>query len=52
LTDKKKTALDAIVRKFSLEYIEKGTLEIQEKWDFTEVIEVKIEHLAAKGSLR
>jgi nitroimidazol reductase NimA-like FMN-containing flavoprotein (pyridoxamine 5'-phosphate oxidase superfamily) len=52
LADKKRAALDAIVRKFSQEYIEKGTFEIKEKWDITEVIEVKIEHLTAKGSLR
>jgi nitroimidazol reductase NimA-like FMN-containing flavoprotein (pyridoxamine 5'-phosphate oxidase superfamily) len=52
LSDAKQAALEAIVAKFSPGYIEEGNLEIKDGWDRVEVIEIRVEHLTAKGSLR
>jgi nitroimidazol reductase NimA-like FMN-containing flavoprotein (pyridoxamine 5'-phosphate oxidase superfamily) len=52
LTDTKQAALEAIVVKFSPDYIEKGNVEIKAAWNRVEVIEIKVEYLSAKGSHR
>jgi nitroimidazol reductase NimA-like FMN-containing flavoprotein (pyridoxamine 5'-phosphate oxidase superfamily) len=52
LADAKQAALEAIVVKFSPDYIEKGALEIKGDWNRVEVIEIKVEHITAKGLSR
>ncbi|MDR0851190.1 MAG: pyridoxamine 5'-phosphate oxidase family protein [Clostridiales Family XIII bacterium] len=51
LKDVKQKALAALVRKFSPDYQEQGKTEIINDWDIVEVIEIRIEHLTAKGTL-
>jgi nitroimidazol reductase NimA-like FMN-containing flavoprotein (pyridoxamine 5'-phosphate oxidase superfamily) len=52
LAKTKQAALEALVVKFAPDYLEKGHREIKDSWNRTEVIEIKIEHLCAKGSFK
>ena len=46
--DEKQNGLEALIRRFSPDYMEKGKEEIKKEWDIVAVIEIEIEHLTAK----
>jgi nitroimidazol reductase NimA-like FMN-containing flavoprotein (pyridoxamine 5'-phosphate oxidase superfamily) len=48
----KQRALKSILKKFSPDFLDEGNKTLKEEWKATQVIEITIEHLAAKGNAR
>lgn len=49
--EEKMKALEALVRKYSPDYILEGKLEIEKEWDNVSLIEVEIEHMTGKAAI-
>jgi len=48
---KKKKALEALVEKYSPDYIQEGQLEIEREWEKVKLIEIEIEHMTGKSAI-
>jgi nitroimidazol reductase NimA-like FMN-containing flavoprotein (pyridoxamine 5'-phosphate oxidase superfamily) len=48
----KQRALKSILDKFSPDYLEEGNETLKKEWKLTQVIEITVEHITAKGNAR
>jgi len=50
-SEEKMKALEALVGKYSPDYIQEGQLEIEKEWDNVSLIEIEIEHMTGKAAI-